>query len=167
AVPGNAPDIAAAPRDPSSQLMLGAIAGGIVGQAFGGAPIPAGGGPGPSAALLADSLAILLGEIEGTGLPPVETYVLATGGSTGPVAQMFSINRGPLPLQLAPQAVVLEPVSITPAIQSRVTDLLQRYIAAGGRAEVLNAYCLEFLRKPPAAGTLMRIARADVAAPFG
>ncbi|MEZ4377698.1 MAG: hypothetical protein R3B35_05375 [Gemmatimonadales bacterium] len=167
AVPGNAPDIAAAPRDPSSQLMLGAIAGGIVGQAFGGAPTPAGGEPGPSAAMLADSLAILLGEIEGTGLPPVETYVLATGGSTGPVAQMFSINRGPLPLQLVPQAVVLEPVTITPAIQSRVTDLLQRYIAAGGQAEVLNAYCLEFLRKPPAAGTLMRIASADVAAPFG
>jgi hypothetical protein len=166
ALPGNAPDIAAAPRDPSSQVMLGAIGGGVVGAVFGGAPVPAGGGAGPSAEMLADSLAVLLGEFDGTGLPPVETYVLATGGSTGPVAQMFAINRGDVPLRFAPQAVVLEPVTMTPAIQVRVTALLQQYVAAGGEVQVLNAYCLEFLRKPPAAGTLMRIASADVAAPY-
>lgn len=166
ALPGNAPDIAAAPRDPTSQLMLGAIAGGVVGTAFGGTPTPAGNEAGPSAEALADSLAVLLGEMEGTGRPPVETYVLATGGSTGPVAQLFAINEGPLPLRIAPQAVVLEPVAITPEIQAQVSGLLQRYLAAGGQAQVLNAYCLEFLRKPPAAGTLMRIAGGDVAAPF-
>ena len=166
ALPGNAPDIAAAPRDPTSQLMLGAIAGGVVGTAFGGTPIPAGNGAGPSAEALADSLAFLLGKIEGTGRPPVEAYVLATGGSTGPVAQLFAINEGPFPRRIAPQVVVLEPVAITPEIQVRVSGLLQRYVAAGGQAQVLNAYCLEFLRKPPAAGTLMRIASADLATPF-
>lgn len=158
-------DIAMAPRDPAGQVMLGALQGTVVGTAFGGTPDPGDEGNGPSIAL-ADSLAMLLGELEGRGAPPVETYVLATGGSTGPVAQLFAINRGDVPLRIEPRAVVLEPVRITPEIQARVTGLLQRFLAAGGAPTILDAYCLEFFRQPPTAGTLMRIANLEASAPF-
>jgi hypothetical protein len=36
--------------------------------------------------------------------------------------------------------------------------VLQGFIDRGGAPAVVNAYCLEFLRQPPAAGTVLRIA---------
>lgn len=163
--PVNATDIATAPRDPAIQLGMGALSTTIIAPAM----VPAGTGDerrpnGPSVELL-DTLEALLRSATGVA-DPLETYVLATGGSTGPVAQLFAINRGDRPLRLLPTAVVLEPVVMSPAIQARVTEVLRRYVAAGGSGAVLDFYCLEFLRRAPAAGTLLRIAGGGVAAPF-
>jgi hypothetical protein len=167
--PANASDVAAEPRDQSSQLLFGEILGGIFAPiglsdspAKGQDPPPSG----PSVEALLDSIRVLLPSGVPDGRPPVETYVLATGGSTGPVAQFFAINRSGSPVRIDPQTVVLEPVAISGEVQGRVAALLEQYVAAGGAATVLNAYCLEFLRQPPAAGTLLRLATPAVAAPF-
>lgn len=151
-------DIADAPRDAGSQVMVGSFGGVVV-------PAMAAAGPGPDAAALLDTIQTLLsGEASVTDgvRPPVETYLLATGGSTGPVIQFLGLNRGGVPAAMPSGAVVFEPVSITPATQARVTALLQAYLAAGGQAQLLDAYCLELFRTPPRAGTLMRIAAAPL-----
>ncbi|HRP07647.1 MAG TPA: hypothetical protein PLL69_04085 [Gemmatimonadales bacterium] len=120
---------------------------------------------GPRAEELLDSLTTLMRGLTGTS-DPLESYILATGGSTGPVAMMFALNSSGRPLRMLPATVVLEPVVMSPSIQARVTGLLQRYLAAGGTGTAIDFYCLEFLRRPPPAGTLLRIAEGPVAAPF-
>ncbi|MGH7582295.1 MAG: hypothetical protein ACREL5_03605, partial [Gemmatimonadales bacterium] len=159
-------DVADAPRDQTSQAFVADVAGQVVEPVnVSGAGESSGG---PRIADLFDSLDALLpvATAPSGAAAPVEMYLLARGGSTGPVVQLFAINGSGQPLQLDPRAVILEPVAITPAIQSRVTGSLQQFVAAGGAVTTVNAYCLELLRQPPAAGTLLRIAGADVAAPF-
>lgn len=147
-------DIAAAPLDAGSQLMLGSLQGVTVD------PSPAA-VSGPSAEAYLDSLTAVVREVVAVnGNVPVESYLVATGGSTGPVIRFLGINRSEVPVEMTGGMLVFEPVAITPAIQSRVSALLQGYLAAGGRSQLIDAYCLELFRKPPAAGTLMRIAAA-------
>ncbi len=161
--PATPQDVAHAPADLKGQKEFAAMAGGVV------APVSLASSPtqgGPSVADLADSIALVLSGVAGPDAPPLESYLLATGGSTGPVAQLFAINQGGKPLRLPRATMVVEPVAITPAIQARVGELLQRYLAAGGRGLTLEMYCLERLRLPPAGGTLLRIVSGDAAAPF-
>jgi hypothetical protein len=92
----------------------------------------------------------------------LEIYVLSTGGSTGAVAQLFAVNRSGQALRLPSGPVVLEPVRISADAQARIGALLQGMIDGGTAPQTVVAYCLQFLRKPPAAGTVMRIASADI-----
>lgn len=163
--PATPADVAAAPADPAGQKEFAAIIGsGVVAPSgeLPGSDIPP---SGPAVALL-DSIGLVLSGSGNPMAPPVETYILATGGSTGPVGRMFAINRSGVPIRLPRSVMVVEPVAITPDIQARVTDLLQRYIAAGGSPVTLDMYCLERLRLPPAGGTLLRIVAEADAAPF-
>jgi hypothetical protein len=159
-------DVAVAPRDETSQAFLGSFGGTQVAAADPAAP---GNGSGPSVRALADSLTELLATLGGrptAGALEVETYLVATGGSTGPVVQFFGINRTGVPVTMPTGPLVFEPVRIDASAQQRIGALLQRLVAAGGRPQLLNAYCLELLRKPPSAGTVMRVASASVQQPF-
>lgn len=159
-------DVALAPRDESSQLLLGSFAGTRVRPAD---PSESGPGSGPSVRALEDSLGMAFAALDGTAGPgalPVETYLVATGGSTGPVVQFFGVNRSGVAVAMPSGPLVFEPVRIDRAAQERIGSLLQRLVAAGGQPTVLNAYCLELLRKPPAAGTVMRVASAPVQQSF-
>lgn len=102
----------------------------------------------------------------GRGAADVEMYFLALGGSTGPVVRLFSINRSGETVQLPADFLVLEPVRITPEAQARIGTLLQGIVDRGGRQRVLDAYCLEFLRQPPAAGTVLRMANPSTTQRF-
>lgn len=162
-------DIAGSPRDMLSQLLFGSFAGVILQPTVFDGDTPA--NPGPAASAVLDSLHALLGKLDVApsvgSRPPVESYLIATGGSTGPVVQFVGVNRSGVPVQLPSGGAVFEPVRISAATQARVSGLLQKLIALNGAPKVLNAYCLELLRKPPAAGTILRLAGADVQQRFG
>lgn len=157
-------DVARAPRDDASQLLVGSFAGATVGAAAGTDP---GGEGGPRVGALEDSLATLLAGLDGGHAAEVETYLVATGGSTGPVVQFYGLNRSGAPVRMPTGAVVFEPVRIDRPTQQRIAALLGQLVAAGAGPQVLNAYCLELLRKPPAAGTVLRVAAAPVQQALG
>jgi hypothetical protein len=157
ATPVNPADIVVAPRDETSQVFGAESAGGT---------IPAGGQDDDLEQELRD---VLFAGAPGDGVPraaEVEMYLLATGGSTGPVVQLFAVNRTGEAVQLRADFLVLEPVQISPETQARVGALLQSIIDRGGRPQTINAYCLEFLRQPPAEGTVLRIANAGTSSRF-
>jgi hypothetical protein len=155
----NPTDITNAPRDETSQRFAGAFQGSTV-------PRTSGAGPGGSDAeqVLRQALDEAIGSgpsdapTPPQGAPTVEAYLIALGNSTGAAVQFFAVNRSGQAIQLPATMLVLEPVRITPGAQTRITQVVQGLVDAGGRPEIVDAYCLEFLRKPPAAGTVLRIA---------
>lgn len=150
-------DVAVAPRDPGSQALAGSFAGAVVGATAGARPSGAGG---PSVQALRDSLTAVVAGLDAHGTSNVETYLIATGGSTGPVVQFFGLNPGDEPVAMPTTLMVFEPVQIDRATQQRINELVTRLLEAGAMPTVLNAYCLELMRKPPEAGTVLRVAAA-------
>jgi len=162
ATPVTPGDIVEAPRDESSQMFGAELPGGTVSP-----------GPPNEESELAEVLrdALFSGPAPADAEPQrraaeVEMYFLALGGSTGPVVQLFAVNRSGAPVALPADFMVLEPVRISPEAQARIGTLLQGMVDLGGRPQVLNAYCLEFLRQPPAAGTVLRMAGARTTSRF-
>lgn len=90
--------------------------------------------------------------------PRVRILITSLGGSTGEVLEAHIINDGPVPVTLDVGEIVVEPLRpLPPAAQQLILDEARQ----AGRNVVtvkLNAYCLEFLRLPPNAGALLRIA---------
>ena len=158
ATPVNPADIVVALRDPGSQMMLGEVK---AGGTLPGSPdrqeelfdLLHEAGSGPAASLEA---------APSQPSAEVEMYFLALGGSSGPVAQLFAVNRSGEPVRVPAGPMVLEPVLISPEAQARIGALLQRLVDAGQSPQVINAYCLEFLRQPPAAGMVLRMAGRPV-----
>lgn len=157
-------DVAVAPRDPGSQALAGSFAGAVVGGMTGG-QTP--GASGPSVQGLHDALRAVLAGLGEPGTADVETYLIATGGSTGPVVQFFGLHSGNAPVAMPTTLMVFEPVQIDRATQQRINELVTRLLEVGAMPTVLNAYCLELMRKPPEAGTVLRVAAAPEQARLG
>jgi hypothetical protein len=96
--------------------------------------------------------------------PEAQVLFTSIGGSTGPILQMQIFKSGSAPVRLQGLDVVLEPLTDAGAKQLRDT-IGQRSMKAA-RTITMNGYCLEFLKAPPAAGALFRIAPADVQSRF-
>jgi hypothetical protein len=78
--------------------------------------------------------------------------LVATGGSTGLVLRIQALNNTGIALSLgAPDGLVLQPLK--QIAQTAVQKLADKLPTQG-----LNAYCLDFAKLPPAAGTLYRVA---------
>ena len=86
---------------------------------------------------------------------PLTVYLTSLGRSTGDAFTLTALNHGRAPVSLNFDNLVLEPV------RGVATARAAREIAnhRGGRlTTTLTAYCLEFLKAPPIAGTLFRVA---------
>lgn len=94
---------------------------------------------------------------------PIRMVLTSLGASTGEAFEVQVINDGAAPVRLT-GSLVLEPIA--KASQAAVHRQLQRAVPRGAMTARLNAYCLEFLRQPPGAGTLFRIAPPEVQKKF-
>jgi len=91
--------------------------------------------------------------------PTVKAVFVALGRSSGPAFRMTFVHDRPEPISLVDPGFVLEPVrGITAAEAERGLGRIpgRRFTAA------IDAYCLQFLEPPPAAGVVYRIAASQV-----
>jgi peptidoglycan hydrolase CwlO-like protein len=78
--------------------------------------------------------------------------IIASGGSSGDVFRILGVDRLGLPVSLsAPEGLVLQPLK--QQIQAATAKLQTRL-----QGQPVTAYCLDFAKLPPSAGTLYRVA---------
>lgn len=130
----------------------------------------AGGRIGPPAGRAGAAVNALLDLIRGPRLfaqsppSPVEILFTSLGGSTGEILEMQVFKTGTGPVRLQGLNVVLEPLKKDAS--NAIRRELQKRSATAARTLRLNGYCLEFLKAPPSAGTVFRIAPAAVQQQF-
>ena len=88
----------------------------------------------------------------------VQTVLTSLGTSTGEAFQIQVLGDGPF--QLGASGLVVEPLK--KAVQQEVRNQLTNLASKNPVTANLNGYCLEFLRQPPSAGTLFRIASPEL-----
>jgi hypothetical protein len=95
----------------------------------------------------------------------VQMLVTSLGTSTGEAFEVRIVNDGDRPVRITGGSLVLEPIARE--AQDRIQRQVQQ-IASGGNTTTfkLTAYCLEFFRRPPSAGTLFRIAGSELQQQF-
>jgi hypothetical protein len=88
--------------------------------------------------------------------PAITVMLTSLGRSAGDAFEMTILNRSAAPVRLATGAIVLEP------LEQISRDAVAKASASAGTAGVakttLKGYCLEFLKLPPTAGMVFRIA---------
>lgn len=90
------------------------------------------------------------------GPPPIRMLVTSLGTSTGEAFQAAIVNDGDKPVLIDGMRLVLEPLKSDTARRAR--SAIQKFRAEKPTTVKMTGYCLEFLRPPPIAGTLFRIA---------
>lgn len=96
---------------------------------------------------------------------PVRALFTSLGVSTGEAFEVEFLNDGAQPIDIGATGVVLEPLS--DEAQKAVREEFAR--AANGRPTSkakANGYCLEFMREPPPAGKVFRVAPQELQAQF-
>jgi hypothetical protein len=97
-------------------------------------------------------------------------HVLVTslGGYTGPVLQMQVLDPSGRPFPFNDRALVLEPLKkgAQDALRRRFQEQVRR-LGVTPQTLRLDAYCLQFAKEPPAANTVLRLARPEVQARYG
>jgi hypothetical protein len=96
------------------------------------------------------------------GQGPLAVLLTSLGGSTGPVFELQASDPAAVPP--AGASFVIEPLRKEAQEKAR-----KGFQAQAGKAPArirLNAYCLEFLKPPPLAGTVYRVAGADAQARY-
>lgn len=96
---------------------------------------------------------------------PIKIVLTSLGRSSGDAFEMTVFNTGPAPVRLTGDAFVLEPVA--DVTRATVDRELAQMGGAGRATATLKAYCLEFLKRPPAVGMLFRLAPEGVQRRFG
>jgi hypothetical protein len=102
--------------------------------------------------------------------PEVQAMFVSLGVATGDAFEVTAINGGERPVRIAADAVVLEPLTSGGGNQVRkdMQDALKKrgpMDPAPTRAHV-SGYCLDYLKAPPTAGGIFRIASAQVQEQF-
>lgn len=125
------------------------------------APVPR---PGVGAAITALFDLVRGRRVHAAQSAPVQILFTSLGGSTGDILQMQVFKTGTGPVRLQGLDVVLEPLQDAGAAQVR-REIQNRGLKAA-RTIRMTGYCVEFLKAPPAAGALFRVAPADVQQQF-
>jgi hypothetical protein len=94
------------------------------------------------------------------GGSPVQMVLTSLGGSTGEALQIQVLNPLGLPIKLGGNGLVVEPMKR--AAQQQVQRAVSQLASKNPVAAKVNGYCLEFLRQPPSAGTMFRIASPEL-----
>jgi hypothetical protein len=100
-----------------------------------------------------------------TSSPPLQATIEALGVSTGEAFTFTIANAETEAVRFAAAGVVLEPVSAKQR-ESVLKDFGKRTQGLASTQVRADGYCLEFLREPPAPGTLYRVAGEDVQKKF-
>lgn len=93
----------------------------------------------------------------------IKMFLTSLGSSTGEAFQVRIVNDGSRPVKISGGNLVLEPVSR--AAQDELRRQI-RTLPAQAITKTLNAYCLEFTRLTPAAGTIFRVAAPELQQQF-
>ncbi|MBI1874089.1 MAG: hypothetical protein HYS05_09400 [Acidobacteria bacterium] len=94
-------------------------------------------------------------QMDGAPTGEIAVSLVATGRSSGEVFQLQVLNPGNQPIAIvAPEALVLEP------IKAGVGKPTAAMAKTGVHAHPILGYCLDFLKPPPAVGTIYRVADA-------
>jgi hypothetical protein len=93
---------------------------------------------------------------------PVQLLLTSLGQSTGQAFDLQVFNGTGSPFKLAAQSLVVEPLKdeVKRQVQSGMPQLV-RATAPPVTAKI-NGYCLEFLKAPPSAGTLFKLAGPEL-----
>jgi hypothetical protein len=93
---------------------------------------------------------------------------VSLGSATGEAFDAVILNDGDRPLNVAGDAVVLESVSkgSQDRVRRQLQDALKAHAGKGQVAEHVDGYCLEYLKAPPEAGRMYRLASPDVQAKY-
>jgi hypothetical protein len=105
-----------------------------------------------------------LRQTPGAVAPQVTVYVTSLGTSTGEAFTLTALNRGPAPVALNADDLVLEPVAGVTSQQ--VAREIASHRGPGKLTTTLTAYCLEFAKAPPRAGAVYRLAARSSADRF-
>jgi hypothetical protein len=90
--------------------------------------------------------------------PRVRVFVKSLGRSTGEAFRVIVVNDGTEPVEIVPDFVVLEPVK---GVDAAAIERELATVPTARKGEfTMNAYCLQFQKKPPAEGQVYRIAPA-------
>jgi len=99
---------------------------------------------------------------------PVQAIFVSLGKATGDAFEMRAINDGGKPARLSGAGLILEPLPADAADKARKAfdDGVRRRGARAPSPTVahMSAYCLEYTKLPPTAGSIFRIAAPDVQA---
>lgn len=97
-------------------------------------------------------------------LPHVQTFISSLGNSTGEAFELRVLNRGNAPIQLVGNGVVVE------ALKEKASELARRELEKlADKLPIqleLDAYCLEFLKRPPDLNRMFRFAPAEIQQQF-
>ncbi len=102
-----------------------------------------------------------MSNMQPAGLPKgVHVMLMDKGGSTGKTLVMSVLNLSGQPVRLAPKPFAVEPIQ--QQAQQQVLQAFNRLSKAAPVQLDMSAYCVEFLKAPPGANTLLRLAPPDV-----
>lgn len=94
-------------------------------------------------------------------VPPVQMLLTSLGQSMGQAFDLQVFNNSGRPLRLGANALVVEPLKNE--AKRQVQGVVQRLSrTAAPVAAKLNGYCLEFLKLPPSAGTIFKVAAPEL-----
>jgi hypothetical protein len=93
---------------------------------------------------------------------PIQMLLTSLGQSTGQAFDLQVFNGSGNPFRLAPQSLVVQPLK--DEARRQVQSGMQRLIGATASpiTAKINGYCLEFLKAPPTAGTIFKIASPEL-----
>lgn len=141
----NPPGLETASRDPATQLVIVDGPQEAVEAAPAGATRPA---PGGYVAVGPD------GELR--------VLVESLGGLGEGAIQLRVFNGTDSPVRLTGEGLVVEPVELEEEAKRRIVEELRDLAGRNPVTAKIDAYCLEFLREPPTAGTVFRIASQEL-----
>lgn len=121
------------------------------------------GSMGPRPLLTTRDLDVLdrVSNAQGAGLPKgVHVLLTDRGGSTGRTLTMQVLNLTGKPVRLLSKPFAVEPIK--QQAQSQVTQAFTKLSSAAPVKLNLSAYCVEFLKAPPGANQLLRLAPSEV-----
>lgn len=98
--------------------------------------------------------------------PRVTAFLTSLGVSTGEAFDLVALNEGDLPVRISGDGIVVEPVQLEDEAKRQLQSKLTELAGQNAIAAKLDAYCLEFLARPPAAGQLFRIASSELQEQF-
>jgi hypothetical protein len=98
--------------------------------------------------------------------PKVTAILTSLGVSTGEAFEVVALNEGDIPIQISGDGIVVEPVKLKEEAQKQLQAKLGELASRNPVTAKLNAYCLEFLARPPTAGQLFRIASTELQQEF-
>lgn len=94
----------------------------------------------------------------------MQIFLTALGNSSGEAFEVHFIGTGPEPVQIMTDGLVVEPLK--KKAQKELRKQLKKIASKNPLTDKLNAYCLEFLRRPPSAGMMFRVADGELQKQF-